>query len=234
MTTKNDVTQERHGVSLPVRRLTIGLLTALLIVFAVPIHAGKIVTIDSPHTDSAYGNSEDESGEYPDADPNGNTLNINADGNVSGSAYGAFTWSVDATNNTVNITGGTVVQSVWGSFVASVGNAIDNAVNINGGTVEGHVFGGFTVSGDATGNIVDITGGTIIATGGSHAAGIGGGYMLGEYSIGTFVQPIRILAANFLVGFNFWNWFDVSYTLRTDFATVSNKFAVGFSYRFRE
>ena len=63
--------------------------------------------------------------------------------------------------------------------------------------------------------------------------GIGGGFMLAEYSLDAYTESRRIPAMNFTAGFNFWNFFDVSYTLRTDFKSASNKLALGFSYRFK-
>jgi len=72
------------------------------------------------------------------------------------------------------------------------------------------------------------------SNGGGCYAGVGGGYMHSEYSIGTFVHSIRMFAANFTIGFNIRNFIDISYTMRTNFDTASNKIAVGFSYRFKE
>ena len=62
--------------------------------------------------------------------------------------------------------------------------------------------------------------------------GAGGGCMIAEYRFGDYSQSKRIFSADFTVGVNLWNVLDISYTLRTDFSTASNKLAVGFSYRF--
>ena len=64
--------------------------------------------------------------------------------------------------------------------------------------------------------------------------GIGGGFMSAEYSLDAYTESKRIPAMNFTAGLNFWNFFDISYTLRTDFKSASNKLALGFSYRFKE
>ena len=63
-------------------------------------------------------------------------------------------------------------------------------------------------------------------------SGIGIGYMIGERTNPDYIDPIRILAANFKIGLNFENGFDVSYTLRTNIQSVNNKFSVGYVYRF--
>ncbi|MCL2139021.1 MAG: caspase family protein [Treponema sp.] len=43
----------------------------------------------------------------------------------------------------------------------------------------------------------------------------------------------RIIAMNIMTGFNIANALDISYTIRTDFKGVSNKFSVGYAYRFQ-
>ncbi|MDR2541943.1 MAG: penicillin-binding protein activator LpoB [Treponema sp.] len=64
--------------------------------------------------------------------------------------------------------------------------------------------------------------------------GTGGGFMMAEYSIDDYSRSKRYPAANFTIGFNIGNLFDISYTLRTNFNSASNKIAVGFSHRFTE
>jgi hypothetical protein len=63
--------------------------------------------------------------------------------------------------------------------------------------------------------------------------GAGGGYMQAEYDFSGEKVPLSILAADLTAGVNVMNIFDISYTLRTDFATVSNKVSVGYTYRFK-
>ena len=66
--------------------------------------------------------------------------------------------------NTVNLQSGTV-RNIYGGFTSSTGGkATDNKVNISGGSATGTVYGGHishTGVGDATGNTVTITGGSI-------------------------------------------------------------------------
>ena len=57
--------------------------------------------------------------------------------------------------------------------------------------------------------------------------------MMAEYRFDDIVHPKRILAADFACGFVLWNFLEISYTLRTDFSTVGNKFSLGYIYRFR-
>jgi TolB-like protein len=70
--------------------------------------------------------------------------------------------------------------------------------------------------------------------GGGWYMGAGGGFMMAQYRIDTFSDTSINPAANFKIGFNINNFFDISYTLRTDFKSASSKAAVGFTYRFRE
>jgi hypothetical protein len=63
--------------------------------------------------------------------------------------------------------------------------------------------------------------------------GAGGGVMLAEYTVEGLKIPRTIFAADVTTGFLFWDFLDISYTLRTDFASVSHKAAVGFVYRFK-
>ncbi|MCL2006844.1 MAG: CsgG/HfaB family protein [Treponema sp.] len=62
--------------------------------------------------------------------------------------------------------------------------------------------------------------------------GLGIGYMFGERIFPEYIEFIRILAANLIIGLNLPNGIDISYTLRTNFISASNKFSVGYTYRF--
>jgi hypothetical protein len=63
--------------------------------------------------------------------------------------------------------------------------------------------------------------------------GAGAGYMMAHYSFPEGEHPpINMLAFNGVIGVNLGNFFNISYTLRTDFNRVSNKASVGFTYRF--
>ncbi|MCL2192425.1 MAG: hypothetical protein FWB78_03390 [Treponema sp.] len=73
------------------------------------------------------------------------------------------------------------------------------------------------------------------AMGGWHI-GAGGGFMIEEYSFSHFTLPSdrnRTFMVDFVTGFNLGNIFDISYTLRTDFAALMQKISVGFTHRFR-
>jgi hypothetical protein len=72
------------------------------------------------------------------------------------------------------------------------------------------------------------------ARGGGWYAGIGGGFMFAEYNLDEYIEHRTLPAMNFTVGINLWDMFDVSYTMRTNFKSASNKAAVGLSYRFKE
>ena len=64
-------------------------------------------------------------------------------------------------------------------------------------------------------------------------AGVGAGYMLGEYAFPEIKIPVNEFAVDLIAGVNIWNMLDISYTLRTNFKSANNKLAVGYTYRFR-
>ena len=90
-------------------------------------------------------------------------------GTVNDNVYGGNS-PVDATGNAVTVSGGTVKGDVYGgrSLSAAVGTISGAAKNntvtiaggtfISGGTENNNVYGGFSKDGDATGNVVNLTG----------------------------------------------------------------------------
>jgi len=66
-------------------------------------------------------------------------------------------------------------------------------------------------------------------------AGAGVGYMMGKYTFTGGIIPVsvNVFAVEFATGINLWNMLDVSYTLRTDFKSASNKVTAGYTYRFK-
>lgn len=75
---------------------------------------------------------------------------------------GATMYSGSANGNTVNITGGNIVMDYGSGFIAGgvgVTSATNNKVNISGGTIEGFIYGGRTQSdGTVSGNTITISG----------------------------------------------------------------------------
>ena len=67
---------------------------------------------------------------------------------------------------------------------------------------------------------------------GGFFAGAGGSYYYAEYDFPKEKLPLRIFALDAVGGFRFNIGIVISYTLRTDFSTVSNKVAIGYSYRY--
>ena len=64
--------------------------------------------------------------------------------------------------------------------------------------------------------------------------GAGSSFMMAEYRFHDHVVPRRILAVDFAAGLNIGNMLNISYTLRTNFSTVTTNIAsVGFAYRFQ-
>ena len=101
-----------------------------------------------------------------------NTVNITG-GNIK-TINGGATINGDAKDNAVTISGtSNITDSVTGGYTGLSGLASGNIVNIAGGTINGTVIGGRSVSGDANGNTVTISGGTItgMVTGGKSTNG---------------------------------------------------------------
>ena len=116
----------------------------------------------------------------PTKDSTGNAVDLqNA---TVRNVYGGFTASTggSATNNEVKVSGGTVAAdasgvggNVYGGFIShtGAGNATGNAVTITGGTMK-DVYGGYTNgTGQATGNTVTIGDGTNALPTGTNIAG---------------------------------------------------------------
>jgi hypothetical protein len=62
--------------------------------------------------------------------------------------------------------------------------------------------------------------------------GAGGGYWIGVYSSPNGEAEDKSFSVDFIAGLNIMGMFDISYTLRTSFKGVNNKFSVGYVYRF--
>jgi hypothetical protein len=63
--------------------------------------------------------------------------------------------------------------------------------------------------------------------------GAGGGYMFTEYTFSDGPAQVDSFVLGLTTGFNIGNFFDISYTLRTNVSEVSNKLSAGFVYRFQ-
>ena len=64
-------------------------------------------------------------------------------------------------------------------------------------------------------------------------AGAGGGYMLGAYEFSGGKVPLGVFAADLITGVNIGNMIDISYTIKTNFSSASNKLSAGYVYRFK-
>ncbi|MBP5199855.1 MAG: autotransporter domain-containing protein [Schwartzia sp.] len=100
-----------------------------------------------------------------------NTLTVES-GTVKapGGLFGGWTALGDAVENKVIIKGGTIQAEIIGGKVGdnfnpdvSTGNAIGNTVTIEGGTVNGNIIGGKSEKGNASDNIVTISGNANLA-----------------------------------------------------------------------
>jgi len=73
-----------------------------------------------------------------------------------------------------------------------------------------------------------------LASVGSWYAGAGPGFMYASYTFPGAGKITRFLfAADITAGFIFRNGITISYSLRTDFASVDHKLAAGYSFRFK-
>jgi len=68
--------------------------------------------------------------------------------------------------------------------------------------------------------------------GGGWYIGAGGGFLMARYSFYDLYENVRTPMADFVVGLNIGNMFDVSYSLRTNFSSFNSKISVGFTHRF--
>ena len=70
-------------------------------------------------------------------------------------------------------------------------------------------------------------------------AGIGAGYMIAQYTFAEGQEfpegreSIRIFAGDVIAGVNLFDMIDISYTLRSNFQSASNKLSVGYTWRFK-
>lgn len=63
-------------------------------------------------------------------------------------------------------------------------------------------------------------------------AGVGASYMIANYTFPQEDVSFNILAFEVITGLNIWDFFNISYALRTDFKRAGNKFTIGYFYRF--
>jgi len=64
-------------------------------------------------------------------------------------------------------------------------------------------------------------------------AGVGGGFMWASYKFPDAKISDNTMAMDVVVGMNFFDMIDVSYTFRTNFSKMISKAAVGYTYRFK-
>ena len=119
------------------------------------------ITVSSGSYTNAYGGHTDGTGTAKDDKYNSYKNKITISGattSVTGTVYGGYTTSVNgtdkgaATQNEVNVTGGTVNNVVGGS---SAGDATKNTVTI-GAAVTGDVTGGVSTAGAASDNTINL------------------------------------------------------------------------------
>ncbi len=133
--------------------------------------SGNVVTLDGNGTivrDSSYSSGVCGGYNWGTGAATGNRVEIKNGATVNNTVYGGYTYSGAAggttaeEGNKVIISSGTVSKGVYGGFVFSgTGTAGYNSVEISGGTVGGSVVGGKSDEGNATGNTVNISGGTV-------------------------------------------------------------------------
>ena len=150
--------------------------------------AGNKVTITGGVVQNVYGgwvedtneNGDSVSGSPNPASATENTVEIRG-GTVKYNVYGGRSLLGPAERNTVKISDGTVGRNVNGGY-SIYGAATSNSVEITGGKVEKLVFGGESEEGNATSNTVTISGGTVT------------GWVFGGYARGSATGNTVILS----------------------------------------
>ncbi|MCL2193907.1 MAG: hypothetical protein FWB78_11005 [Treponema sp.] len=66
-------------------------------------------------------------------------------------------------------------------------------------------------------------------------AGAGAGFMTTAFDVSGYSESVTdsFVAVDFVTGFNIGGWVGISYVLRTDFSSFSDRLSVGLTYRFR-
>lgn len=155
-------------------RILLGL--AGLLFIPTGVWAGETRTYDGMESLQTIGGMANSFGPLTDVSSNKITINYSS-GTVLDFVFGACSYSGDATDNMVMLSGGLVNYDVTGGRV--LGNALDNIVIISGGTVGNDVYGGRSDLADANGNIVFISGSTI------NVGGVQGGNAYGNANSNT-------------------------------------------------
>ena len=149
---------------------------------------GNTLTIKSGKATAAFGGRSENWAVNNSVTMEGGELVVLADEenpnySISGNLYGGYAGDLsslgsdNATDNTVEISGGKVEGYVYGGY-AEKGNATDNTVEISGGKVGRAVYGGYAENGNATGNTVVISGGMIAG----EVSGMSEGSVYGGYA----------------------------------------------------
>ena len=125
------------------------------------------------------------------------TLNVN--GGTWNSVCGAVTVMGTVSKNTVNISGDTILGTVFGGFGTGVegyayGNARENIVNIKGGSGYMTIAGGYSEHGNATDNIVNLSGGDL------SGATVSGGYANEGVASDNIVNVLKQLTIGHING----------------------------------
>ena len=125
------------------------------------------------------------------------TLNVN--GGTWNSVCGAVTVMGTVSKNTVNISGDTILGTVFGGFGTGVdgyayGNARENIVNIKGGSGYMTIAGGYSEHGNATDNIVNLSGGDL------SGATVSGGSAYGGVASDNIVNVLKQLTIGHING----------------------------------
>ncbi|OCR97936.1 hypothetical protein CFT12S02855_04840, partial [Campylobacter fetus subsp. testudinum] len=147
------------------------LLLATSLVLINSLFAGEIVTYDysgggstsgtAPSNITINGAGFSNAIAPSDTSPSDNVVTIlSTDTSDVNYAFGGYSTAGNVENNTVNISGGTIKNSIYGGH-SNKGSANLNTINISGGIIDNNVFGGYSYSGSVTNNTVNISSGTI-------------------------------------------------------------------------
>ena len=124
-----------------------------------------------------------------------NKVIISGSAQVTGNVYGGrqhgkydYSYTGNATDNTVTISGGTLTGNAYGGSVSGyiTGNATGNQVSVEGGSVTGNVYGGTHEVGEVNGGALtrevagNVTGNSVSVSKVTVSGNVYGGYVAGE------------------------------------------------------
>ena len=90
-----------------------------------------------------------------------NTLVVSSNSTVDTFAMAGVTENGNASGNSLIVKNGAQLADYGGGGKTLIGDATNNSVSIEDATIDGNVYGGYTSNGNATNNLITLTGGNV-------------------------------------------------------------------------